>query len=252
MVKKEEKLERLSTGVRGLDGKMEGGFFKGSITLVAGKTGTGKTAFCASFLYAGALKGEPGVYVTTEEREEDIKGDIRAMFGWDMDTLEKKGLLKFLSIKPVVPSLPRKLYPREEEIGSIVKMYIFDLSKRIESAVKKLKAKRFALDSISIIEMFVKDEYMRRVAMLQLTNKLKELGVTSILVGTVPEASEALSISGIIEFIVDGVIKLDLVPVAEEFKRTLTIRKMRRTKHSILIHPFEFTKTGLKIIEIEY
>jgi len=39
--------------------------------------------------------------------------------------------------------------------------------------------------------------------------------------------------------------------VAEEFKRTLTVRKMRRTDHSILIHPFEITKKGVKIIEIK-
>jgi KaiC/GvpD/RAD55 family RecA-like ATPase len=71
-----------------------------------------------------------------------------------------------------------------------------------------------------------------------------------LITGTIPEGSEALSLSGIIEFVVDGVIKLDFVPVAEEFKRTLTIRKMRRTDHSIYIHPFEITKEGLRIIEI--
>jgi len=75
--------------------------------------------------------------------------------------------------------------------------------------------------------------------------------VTALLTGTVPETSEGLSGGGIIEYIVDSVIKLDFVPVAEEFKRTLTIRKMRRTDHSVLIHPFAITKDGLKIIEIK-
>jgi len=81
--------------------------------------------------------------------------------------------------------------------------------------------------------------------------KLKNLNVTAILVGTIPETSEALSGGGIIEYIADSVIKLDFVPVAEEFKRTLTIRKMRRTDHSVLIHPFEITKEGLKVVEIK-
>ena len=43
---------------------------------------------------------------------------------------------------------------------------------------------------------------------------------------------------------------LDFVPVAEDFKRTITIRKMRRTNHSTLIHPIDITKDGLRVIEI--
>ncbi len=244
-------VERVSTGVIGLDELIQGGFVKGSVVLVTGKTGTGKTAFAASYLYEGAKRDEPGVYVTTEEREEDIKDDIMAMFGWDLRALEEKKLVKFLSVKPVIPtSAIRAFSSMEEEIGSIIKLYIIDLSKKIEEAVKEINAKRVVIDSISIIEMFIKDEYMRRVALIQLVNNLKELGVTTLLTGTIEEGSEALSLSGIIEFIVDGVIKLDFVPVAEEFKRTLTVRKMRRTEHSIYIHPFEITKEGLKIVEI--
>jgi len=240
-------IERLSTGVEGLDEKMEGGLPKGSVTLITGKTGTGKTAFSASFLYAGAMKGESGVYITAEEREEDIKGDIKAMFGWDFDTLEKKKLIKFITIKPVFPGKAIS----GEELSRLVKLYIFDLANKIESAIKETKAKRIVLDSISIIEMFIKDAYMCRVAMIQLTDKLREMGVTSVLTGTIPEATEVLSGGGIIEFIVDSIIKLDFVPVAEEFKRTMTIRKMRRTDHSIYIHPFDITDAGLKLIEIK-
>ena len=80
---------------------------------------------------------------------------------------------------------------------------------------------------------------------------LKKLGVTTIVTGTVPEGTDLLSIGGIIEFFVDSVIKLEFLPIAEEFKRTLTIRKMRRTDHSIYIHPFEMTKNGLRVLEIK-
>lgn len=239
-------IERVSSGVQGLDEKMQGGFVKGSVTLITGKTGTGKTAFCASFLYDGALKGEPGVYVTTEERAEDIKNDIKAMFGWDFDSLEMQGNIKFLPIKPEFPTR----IITGEDLGKLVKLYVFDLSEKINAVAKEINAKRLVIDSLSIIEMFIKDEYLCRVAMIQLMEKLRELGVTSLVTGTIPETSEALSGGGITEFIVDGIIKLDFVPVAEEFKRTLTIRKMRRTNHSIMIHPFEISPTGLKIIEV--
>ena len=239
-------VERVPSGIEGLDKLIEGGFVKGSVTLITGKTGTGKTAFCASFLYAGALRGEPGVYVTSEERVEDIKNDVKAMFGWDLDILEKTGRIKFLALRPEFPS---KVITGED-LGKLIKIYIFDLTERIEKAVKEINAQRLVIDSISIIEMFIRDEYLCRVAIMQLLDKLRELGVTTLVTGTVPETSEGLSGGGIVEFLADAIIKLDFVPVAEEFKRTLTIRKMRRTDHSIFIHPFEITKDGLKVIEI--
>ena len=85
-------MERLKTGITGLDEKTEGGFVKGSIILAVGKTGTGKTQFCSSFIYAGALKGEPGLYITTEERSEDIKEYIHSMFSWTFTEFEQIAL----------------------------------------------------------------------------------------------------------------------------------------------------------------
>ena len=238
--------ERVKTGVIGLDDKVQGGFINGSVNFVTGKTGTGKTAFCSSFLYAGAIAGEKGLYITTEEREMDIKADIRSMFDWDFDGFEKKGLIKFLSIKPDIPT---KMITGEE-VSKIVKLYMYELASQIEKTIKDFKAKRVVVDSVSLVELFIKDEYLRKIALMQLIDRLKELGITAILTGAVPEGQEVLSTTGIIEFLTDSVIKLDFVPVAEEFKRTLTVRKMRRTDHSILIHPFEITREGVKIIEI--
>ncbi len=238
------RVERIPTGVIGLDEKIEGGFVKGSINLVTGKTGTGKTSFCSAFLYEGAMGGQPGVYITTEEGVEEIKKDIAAMFDWDFERLERERLITILSIKPLFPT------KEVEDINRLVRLYIYDLMSRIVKAIEDAKAERVVVDSVSIIEMFIKDEYISRVALTALTEKLRELGVTSLLTGTIPEASESLSGGGIIEFIVDTVIKLDFVPVAEEYKRTLTVRKMRRTKHSTMIHPFDVTPEGLKVIEI--
>jgi KaiC/GvpD/RAD55 family RecA-like ATPase len=238
--------DRISTGILGLDEKIQGGLIKGSVNFLTGRTGTGKTSFCASFLRAGALVGEKGIYVTTEEREEDIKNDIKAMFDWNFEEFERNFLIKFLSIKP---DIPMKLI-EGEDVSKVIKLYMYELMARIESAIREFGAKRLVVDSLSLVELFIKDEYLRKIALMQMIDRLKNLGITSILTGTIPEGSETLSTSGIIEFLADSVIKLDFVPVVEEFKRTLTVRKMRRTDHSVLIHPFEITKLGVRIIEI--
>jgi len=239
--------DRVPTGIAGLDAKMQGGLVRGSANLIAGKTGTGKTSLCVSFLYKGAMDGEPGVYVTTEQNEGDVKRDMNAMFGWDLEALEKKRLLKFITIKPVLPM--KRI--SEEQLAQTTKIYVFDISDKIRQAVRAMKAKRVVVDSVSIIEMFIKDEYISKVALMQFVENMKSLGVTSLLSGSVPETSDALSGRGIVEYIVDSIIKLNLIPVTEEFKRTLLIRKMRRTDHSTLVHPFEITKDGIKIIEVK-
>ncbi len=238
-------VERVPTGIHGLDEKMEGGFVKGSVNLVVGKAGTGKTQFCSSFIYAGAMRGERGLYITTEEAVDGIKNDIKAMFGWDFDELEKQNLVRFVSIKPVFPERTTS-----EDITMITRSYVLNVINKISVAVRELGAQRLVIDSISVLEMFIDDKYLARVALMSLTDKLRQMGVTTVMSGEIPETSEGLSGSGIIEYLVDAVIKLDFVPVSEEFKRTLTIRKMRRTNHSTLIHPFEITKEGIKIIEI--
>lgn len=241
------KVERISTGIKGLDAKMKGGYVKGSVNLISGRTGTGKSAFCSSFIWDGLQKNEPCTYITTEQRAEELKVDLNAMFGWDFSAHEKKKMMNFVSIKPIFPG--KSIDP--DRMNKLIKLYVFDISEKIEQGIKLVKAKRVVLDSISLIEMFIKDPYLSRTVLMHLIEKMKDMGTTALLTGTIPETSEGLSGGGIVEYIVDSVTKLDFVPVAEEYKRTLTIRKMRRTDHSSLIHPFSIEKSGLKVIEIK-
>lgn len=235
--------ERVTTGVLNLDNKVSGGFVKGTMNLITGKTGTGKTAFCSNFIWEGAKQGEPGVYVTTEEREEDILEDINSMFGWDFDSLSEQDKVRVLSIKPVFPS------QNMDNLSRVVRSYISDLLDQVNEAIEEIDAERVVIDSVSLVQMFIQDEYMSRVALSSLMNNLREAEVTAVLVGSIPETSEGLSKEGIIEYLVDTVILLEFVPVAEDYNRTLKIRKMRRTDHDTDIFPFEVTAEGLEVHE---
>lgn len=239
-------MERVSSGIIGLDELIEGGFVKNSVILITGKTGTGKTLFCGSFLYAGALKGENGIYITTEETEEDIINDIQSTFkNWRFREIVNKGLIRIYSVRPML------LSSSEIDPSKLIKIYINSLLEKIDIAKRELNVKRVVIDSVSMIEQFLKDIYLARVGLSLLIDKLKSYEITTILTGTIEEGSEKLSGSGIVEFLVDAVIKLDFVPVSEEFQRTLTIRKMRRTNHSTYIHPFKITSEGIKVLKLE-
>ena len=240
-------MQRLSTGIVGFDEKIGGGYVPGSVVLIAGKAGTCKTLFSASFIYEGIKKNEPGVYITTEETEKCIIEDLFSVFGWDFTSLEQKGILNFMSIKPIYPD---KVLG-DVDLAKISKFYTFDISKKIINAVKSVGAKRLVIDSISIFEMFIKDKYLAKISLMTLLEELRKINVTTILTGEIPETSEGLSNNEIVEYLADCVLKLEFVPISDDFKRTVTIRKMRRTNHSSQIHPFVFSKDCLKIVAIK-
>ncbi|MFB6088885.1 MAG: RAD55 family ATPase [Candidatus Aenigmatarchaeota archaeon] len=236
--------KRISTGIEGLDEKMRGGFLENSVNLITGKTGTGKTALCASFIKKGAEEGQNGVYVTTEESEEGIIKDMESMFSWNFKKLQDKEKLKMITLKPIFPS------ESIEELNKLARNYISNFLRELKESVKELEAERVVIDSVSLIEMFVQNEYIARVALSSLIDTLKDLEATTIVVGTLPESSRGLTDEGIAEYLVDSIIKMEFLPVVEEYDRTLTIRKMRRTDHSTDIHPFKITPDGLKVVEI--
>ncbi|MHA1131169.1 MAG: ATPase domain-containing protein, partial [Candidatus Helarchaeota archaeon] len=82
-------IERVKSGISGLDEILNGGFIKGTNVLLAGSAGTGKTIFCMQFLYNGVVDyDEPGIFVTLEEMPAELRREA-ALFGWDFRKLEE-------------------------------------------------------------------------------------------------------------------------------------------------------------------
>ena len=97
-------VERIATGINGFDQVAIGGLPKGRSTLVAGTTGTGKTLFAVEFLARGIQRsGEPGVFVTFEERPEDIRRNV-ASLKCPIALWESVGIRAFLGPSPTPPA----------------------------------------------------------------------------------------------------------------------------------------------------
>jgi circadian clock protein KaiC len=90
----------VGSGIQGLDVMTNGGLPQGSVTLVAGGAGTGKTLFSLHFVVAGVAAGEPALYVTFQETPEHLKA-IAEGFGWDLGKYVDQGLLELLYTSPV-------------------------------------------------------------------------------------------------------------------------------------------------------
>lgn len=223
-------VKRISTGIPGLDPLIEGGYLENSVNLVTGETGTGKTIFCAQFLWSGLQKGDTGVYISLEENPEDIKADSM-MFGWDFSSFEKKGLCRIIYHDPA----------QVNNLGSV-----------IIDEIKNLKAKRLVIDSTSLIGLNIQEPSQIRKLLLSIVNIIKRTGCAALLVSEIPEDMKALSRFGVEEFVVDGIIILNYLEYASgELNRSLIIRKMRRTDHGTDIYPLEINSKGITVKKVE-
>ncbi len=222
MTKKGISIERVPTGINGFDALVDGGLPKGSLVLLAGGSGTGKTTFGLEFLVQGVRRGEKGVYISLEESTEKVEKQLE-IFGWPIERLE------------------------EERMLLIIKPGLYDFSKLKEIAQDTLVnfgAKRVVIDSVSLLDLYFKDDFTVRRALLELENMLHQIDCTTIIIAeTSKREADGNFQFGVEEFISDGVIQLYLTPEKGEFRRGIAVKKMRLTNHSLKIHPI---KIGLK------
>ena len=221
--------ERISSGITGVDGLIEGGFIKGEVILLAGGTGSGKTIFSSQFIHNGAVEhNENGVFATLEE---DRKSFVRNLskFGLDFDKLEAEG--KVVIIDP-------------SKIGGVG----LDVNLQyITSKMDEIGAKRLVIDSLPALLSACEETLEYRSAMRLIYEMLKGHGFTTILTVSVPTGSRSLGM-GVEEFIADSVIQLENIIVDYEMKTRFIVRKMRGTDHSKKYHTVMFAEEGLEVV----
>jgi KaiC/GvpD/RAD55 family RecA-like ATPase len=239
-------MNRIKTGIPGFDDLVEGGLPEGRAFLVSGGTGTGKTIFATQFLINGIKQGEPGVYLTLDERPELIREDM-LRFGWNLRQMEDNS-----SLKIVDGTLAKLGMPSDEEFS--LPATGFDLDKlllELMRAIKKIKAKRVVIDSIPALGLNFENEHEVRKAVLKIVYLLSRAGVTTVFTTEINEDSKQLGKYGVEEFVADGVIVLHYMGIGTQSNRTLHIRKMRATKHSEDLHPIQISDGGIKVHKVE-
>lgn len=231
------RIERIKSGIPGLDELLYGGIPKRNIVLLSGGPGTGKTIFGQQYLYYGLQHGEPGILVALEEHPVQIRRNM-ASFGWDVRKYEEEGM--FAIVDAFTGGYGEAAKRERYVVRSVDDMTEFlDV---VKEAIKDLKAERVVIDSVSTL--YLTRPSVARAILMQLKRVLAGLGTTSILVSQVSVAERGFGGPGV-EHAVDGIIRLDLDEVGGELVRSLIIWKMRGTKHDMRRHPFEITDKGI-------
>jgi circadian clock protein KaiC len=232
-----EILEKVPTGIAGLDEITKGGLPKGRPTLIAGGPGSGKTLMAMEFLIHGARDyNEPGVFLAFEETAEELAKNVRSL-GFDLNRLSEAGKI---SVDYV--------YIERSEIEETGEYDLDGLFVRLGYAIDSIKAKRVVLDTIEVLFASLPNENILRAELRRLFRWLKEKGVTAVITGE--RGTGTVTRYGLEEYVADCVIVLDHRIVDELSTRRIRVVKYRGSSHGTNEYPFLIGDRGISVLPI--
>ena len=228
--------ERLATGIEGLDKVIQGGFPRGTINLVSGPAGSGKTLLALHFAFSGpAACNEKSMYLSLEESRANLV-KVLSCFGMETSKLEDEGKLVLLDLG--------ELRIGDEESGSM--LGFTELKDFLQSYLSKRRLDRLGVDSLSVAGLHYGSPRSLREELFSFSRFLRDRGVTALFV---IESVEGMGLTrwGFEQFVADSLIQLGLEETKGELRRTITVRKMRFTKHDTVKHPLRITSNGIVV-----
>lgn len=232
-------VQKIRTMMEGFDDISHGGLPIGRTTLVSGTSGTGKTLFAIQFLYYGITYfNEAGIFVTFEESPDDIIKNALS-FGWDLQQFIDQGKLFILDASPDPEG--------QDVVGN------FDLSaliERIQYAIRKYRAKRVSIDSVTAVFQQYDAASVVRREIFRLVARLKQVGTTTVMTTERIEEYGPVARFGVEEFVSDNVVIVRNVLEGERRRRTIEILKLRGTTHMKGEYPFTITIEGINIFPL--
>ncbi len=226
-----QKRRRLSMGIPELDKMLGGGLLEGDSLLIAGPSGTGKSALATQFIAEGLRQGEPGIIAVFEERPHGYT-ERAAGFGLDLKTPQKQGKLEILYLRPLDLSVDETM-------------------QELLEAIQRVGAKRLAIDSLVGFEMALAPGFRAdfRESLYRMIGALTGAGVTILSTVEVEDTFTAMSFSHYaISFLTDDIIRLRYVEIDGQLRKVMVVVKMRGGNHSKDIREYVITDKGVVLI----
>ncbi|MBI2079359.1 AAA family ATPase [Candidatus Micrarchaeota archaeon] len=221
-------MDRVKTGISGLDEMLNGGIPARRHIAIFGGPGSGKTSFCFEFAYRGAKAGEPSLYLSLEETDDDIIENMKNTFPMltDISELVKSKLLKIVK-------------PDKIDMDKIAEV--------VENAITDDGVKRVVIDSATMVRMSFVKEIEYRQTLFEFLSLLRNLDCTTLTTLEATTSKKEDMVFDLEHFVMDGIISVYNLDRGDRRIRALEIYKMRGTDHSRDLVPFKVTPSGIKV-----
>jgi circadian clock protein KaiC len=227
-------INRLSTGIEGLDKILEGGLPESNIYLVEGEPGSGKTTLALQFLLEGIKRGEQVLYVTLSETKLELE-TVAASHGWS---------LKDLNIYELVPAGDTLKSESQYTIFHPSEVELNEMTSAVLQEVERTNPKRVVFDSLSEMRLLARDPLRYRRQILALKQYFAPRECTVLLLDDKSSNIVDLQVSSIVH----GVLMLEHLAVeygAE--RRRLRVSKLRGSRFRGGYHDFNIETGGVRV-----
>ncbi len=223
-------VDKIKTGIPGLDDMMDGGLPKGSTTVISGPPGIGKSNLAMQYIYNGVAQyDDPGIYITVEDTVGDVE-NYAAGFGWNVREYEDAGKIAILG---------REIFEGTDmDLGMDFGI--------LRDVIKETQASRMVLDSVTLFNYLFKEEASRRLHMLRFLEMMRKNNCTTIMTAELPESFPKLKY-GSEHFLSDGLVIMFWSRYRATNERCIWVVKIRGTKIISDIRPLTITSGGVSV-----
>lgn len=221
-------MNRLLTGVPGLDVVLGGGLETGSVTVLAGAPGTGKTILAQQICFANATLGYPAIYYTT--LSEPHSKLVRHLAPFSFFASEKLGTeVEYIHLGDLIRN--DQPNPMEALVAEVVR------------AAMAQQPVLVVIDSAKSLRDFATERELR-LAFYDLTSRMSHTNAALLLLG---EYTPEETASGVEFSLADSIIQLAYEPREPVDRRWLRVLKMRGAHHLEGKHTFRITTSGAEV-----
>ena len=237
-----QQLERMSngrpspinTGVSGLDDVLRGGLTPNRLYLIEGVPGSGKTTLALQFVLDGLRNGEPTMYVTLSETEDEIRA-VAVSHGWDLGKLV---------IRELVPSEQTLRLDEQYTMFHPSEVELSETTKTLLSDVDRVNPTRIVFDSLSELRLLAGNPLRYRRQILALKQFFGGRNCTVLLLDDMTASLHDIHA----QTIAHGVIRLEqLNPEYGSERRRLSVVKYRGVGFRGGYHDYVIRRGGLKV-----
>lgn len=221
-----ESSRRITSGVPGLDPLIGGGLLEGSVTLVSGSAGIGKTTFGLQFIAEGLKHKQPGLFVSFEESEEQLRKAAKDLGMSLGEASAGRAQVHYLASQHV----------RANQLVAL-----------LADKIAAQKTRRIVLDSVSHIMGLRVGETISEL-LAALGTRFKALGVTTVLTheASALYGTDTLTDRGF-SAITDNLITLRYTDHFGEARAALSVIKTRRSAHDRGMHCYSINQGGIAL-----
>ncbi len=222
--------ERISSGIKALDGMLEGkGYYRGSTVLISGTAGVGKTSTAAHFAEAACKRGERVLYFCFEESSNQLMRNMLSI-GIKLEPWVRKGLLRFQATRPT-------LYGLEMHLAVTHKI------------VNEFKPDIVIMDPINTFVIGDK-EFEVKTLLMRLFDFLKANHITALFTSLTSSEGNLESSDVGISSLVDTWLLLRDIELNGERNRGMYVLKSRGMANSNQIREFVLTNHGVELRDV--